>query len=487
MPFNYAEEIQALKNKEQEIISVARGHGEEEVPATPDIELNATQFNIKNQCQRITRDLIADTKLSINTYSGQLESNWVAIESGVALPDLENMKSTIEQEIGTMLAYEGPMYIDKKVEHWNSEKNLKVFKRDKGISDVPLKAPESQKAHYMTLMAYAIIETIFNMFIFNEGLSGRDALTLSVFISILNILPAVVVGNFLRNIHTENSLLKITSISLVVFWLGFLYWLNTSVSILRSFLTQSMANIGAGNLPEFDLFSNPQIPKIFFQDAFSIYSLKAPPIGDVLSIFLWLVGILAGLLACWKGYTADEKIPELGNLSRDFELKKEVAVTSEKSLREKLSQMIARQADVFKNVKNKFEQNKRDYLSCAQLLNQKVVEFERHIESFKDEYEHLIRVYRDSNKVARKSPPPAYFDQSPPDLEVGAITDFSGYLQERMKEHVAALEEIYLQRNASLNALQAEFNVFIESTNAKFEEKLGDLDKRAGEAMIRLW
>jgi hypothetical protein len=487
MPFNYAEEMQALKNKEQEIIAVARGHGVEEVPATPDTELNATQFDIKNQCQRIIRDLIADTKLSITTYSSQLEANWAAIESGVALPDLENMKSTIVQEVGTMLAYEGPMYIDKKVEHWNSEKNLNVFKRDKGISDAPVKAPESQKAHYMKLIAYAIIETIFNMLIFNEGLSGRDALTLSVFISILNILPAVIVGNFLRNIHTENSPLKLMSIGFGALWLVFLYWLNTSVSILRSFLTQSMSNIGAGNLPEFDLFSNPQIPIIFFQDAFSIFALKAPPIGDVLSIFLWLVGILAGLIACWKGYTADEKIPELGNLSRDFELKKEVATTYEKSLREKLSQMIARQAEIFRSVKNKFEQNKRDYLSCAQLLNQKAIEFERHIESFKDEYEHLIMLYRDSNKVARKSPPPAYFEESPPNLDVGTIPDFSDYSQEKMKERGVALEEIYLQRNASLNSLQAEFNVFIESINATFEEKLSDLDKKAGEAMIRLW
>jgi len=487
MPFNYSEEMQSLKNKEQEIIAIARNHGIEEVPATPDTELNATQFDIKNQCQRITRDLIADTRLSITTYSGNLESNWVAIESGVALPDLDNIKSTIEQDVGTMLAYEGPTYIDKKVEHWKSEKNLNVFKRDKGLSDTPIKAPESQKAHYMTLIAYAIIETIFNMFIFNEGLSGRDALTLSVFISILNILPAVIVGNFLRNVHTENSLLKFISIGLGIFWFAFLYWLNTSVSILRSFLNQAMANVSAGNMPEFDLFSNAQIPKIFFSDAFSVLSLKAPPISDVLSIFLWLVGILAGLLACWKGYTADEKIPELGNLSRDFELKKEVATSYEKSLREKLSQMIARHAEVFRTVRNRFEQNKRDYLSSAQLLNQKVVEFGRHIETIKDEYEHLIVLYRDSNRVARKSPPPAYFQDNPPDLEVGNVPDFSVYLQEKMREQIAALEEIYLQRNESLNALQAEFNAFIESVNSKFEEKLSELDKKAGEAMIRLW
>ena len=47
MPFNYLEEMSALKSKEHQIIETARADGLEEGPATSDTEFNAAQFKIK--------------------------------------------------------------------------------------------------------------------------------------------------------------------------------------------------------------------------------------------------------------------------------------------------------------------------------------------------------------------------------------------------------------------------------------------------------
>jgi hypothetical protein len=487
MSFNYQEKYQSLKKQEKEISEIGKNHGIEESPVTADINFNATQFDIRFQCQSIVRELISDSKISISNYANQLNSYEAVLETEVTLPDLNNMISSSRQEITSFLAKEEPIYIDRKIEFWQAEKNINLFKREKGIQDGPIKAPDSQKAHYTTLIAYGVIETIINVFIFNGGLSGPDALLLSFFITILNIFPSVVIGNYFRNIHIENTAIKYFSLLITGFWLLFLIWLNTSISIFRSYLTEFSQSNNLGGFTSSDLFSNPHIAQIFFHDSFMIFLLQAPEIKDVLSVFLWLVGILAGLIAAWKGYTADEKIPELGDLNRDFESKKEASNLIEQSLRLQLSTIHSKNLDIFKTIKIKLDQNRRDYISCAQMLNQKVIEFEQNIGNIKDEYIHLINVYRDSNKSTRKSPPPSYFEEREPDLDIRDLPDFSEYKQEKSKDKIANIEKLHSEKIASINDMQNEFNKFIDEMNLFFEEKISSFDLKASQAMIRPW
>lgn len=480
MSFNYAEEILGLRNKERDALDAGKADGTDEAPSSADEQFNASQLDIKFEVQKVARHLISDTKTTTLGYITQLNSQESALRNGVALPDLENIKASSEQELRVLTSECGPTFIDKLLEFWRAEKRIANFKRDKGIPDGPENAPDSVKAHYMTIVAYAVIETIVNVFIFNAGLSGFDAFLLSTFISVLNILPAVVVGNYYRNINGGSTLSKRLAVTTLVAWLLFLLWLNTSLAILRSFLT-------ASNSAEANLFNNPEIFQIFFRDAFSVFSLQAPPIRDVLSIMLWLVGILAGVLACWKGYTSDEKIPELGKLNRDYKIHKEELHSLEVKMRDALSAIISNKTSIFQRVRNEFETNRRDYKSGIQLLGQKISEYDRQLKEIEGQYKHLINLYREGNKSTRKSYPPEYFGENEPDLGVDNLPDFSDFSETRINERIAIIEELFQVKVNDLNALQTQFNEFIDELHKKFEAKMTAFDDEARRRIQKDW
>lgn len=483
MSFNYAESLSALKALLGQVKVAGNDEGIKEMPATHDDKYDANQFEIKFKCQQVIRNLIADTKGLIATYSQQRESHEAALRNGVALPDIGNIRAESERNIRALVAQEGPTYIQRKVDYWIAEKNRDAFMIEKGITINRSSAPESQKAHYMIIVAYSILETIVNWFIFNEALSGPDAVTVSAGITLLNILPAVVVGNYLRNFNSENLSARYLSVALAVIWFFFITWLNLGVSVLRSFLNSASVQ---GAAPDFNLFNNEAINKIFFSDAFLIFKLQAPPINDFIAILLFLIGILFACIACWKGYTSDEKIPELGGLNRDFEESKENFLANEKKLREYLTEINQNNSQIFKTVQDKFNQAKRDYLSSTQMIRDKTIEFERHYQGINDEYIYLINIYRDANRASRKSPPPSYFlQEKEPVLSDVELPDFSKFSQEKIREDVAQIENIYKEKTDELNLLWNQFNDHLEELNNLFETKIQELDLAASKAMIK--
>lgn len=483
MSFNYAESLGALKSLLTQVKVAGNDEGIKEMPATHDDKYDANQFEIKFKCQQVMRNLIADTKASISTYSQQRESHEAALRNGVALPDINNIKAGSERDVRTLIAQEGPAYIQKKVDYWVAEKNRDAFMIEKGITINRSSAPESQRAHYMIIVAYSILETIVNWFIFNEALSGVDAITVSAGITLLNILPAVVVGNYLRNFNSENLTAKYLSVALATIWFCFITWLNVGVSVLRSFLNSASVQ-SAGS--DFNLFNNQMINKIFFSDAFLIFKFEAPPINDFIAILLFLIGVLFAFIACWKGYTSDEKIPELGGLNRDFEESKENFYANEKKLREYLTEINQNNSQIFKAVQDKFTQAKRDYLSSTQMIRDKAIEFERHYQGINDEYIYLINIYRDANRAARKSPPPTYFlEEKEPVLNDVELPDFSKYTQEIIRGDVAQIEDVYKGKTDELNLLWNQFNDHLEVLNNLFEVKIQELDLAASKAMIK--
>ena len=74
-----------------------------------------------------------------------------------------------------------------------------------------------------------------------------------------------------------------------------------------------------------------------------------------------------------------------------------------------------------------------------------------------------------------------------PDMEILGIPDFSNFTQDKMKENIARLEDIYIEKNTSLNLLQGQFNDFLEKMNTYFESELEALDRKARESMSRPW
>ncbi len=99
MSFNYAESLSALKALLGQVKVAGNDEGIKEMPATHDDKYDANQFEIKFKCQQVIRNLIADTKGLIATYSQQRESHEAALRNGVALPDISNIRAESERNI----------------------------------------------------------------------------------------------------------------------------------------------------------------------------------------------------------------------------------------------------------------------------------------------------------------------------------------------------------------------------------------------------
>jgi hypothetical protein len=120
------------------------------------------------------------------------------------------------------------------------------------------------------------------------------------------------------------------------------------------------------------------------------------------------------------------------------------------------------------------------------MIRDKTIEFERHYQGINDEYIYLINVYRDANRASRKSPPPTYFlQEKEPVLSDVELPDFSKFSQEKIREDVAQIENIYKEKTDELNLLWNQFNDHLEELNNLFETKIQELDLAASKAMIK--
>jgi len=485
MTYSFDEQIKEYRDLHDDAFEKGKVDGFEELPATPDKEFNANQVELKIKAQKIGGNLISSTRNQILEYENIIGNNEAVIRDTVVLPEFENIKTNTDQKYSAYITKEKPNFINYYTNYLSSKNNLDKFKTEKGITSENYTAPISEKAHYTILIAYGIIETIINIFIFNGGLSLPDALMLSTFISLLNIYPAVLIGNYLRNINSDDSFKKKSAYILAIFLFFFVIWLNASLGILRSYLTELASQ--TNNLNTFtEVFKSNAINDIFFDYAFNVFFLKAPPIKDELSIFLWLVGMFAALVACMKGYSSDEKIPELGIYIRNFKESEDIFNVSDTKMREEVSRIYSENSSNFVRIRSDLDRSIRDYKSTFLLIRKNIVEFQRKINELENEFIVLINVYRSGNKSTRNSFPPTYYEDNKPKLDLeDRFPDFANYTELIVNSKIENLEQLYASKVETLNNLQSKYNLYAQEANSYFEKDLEKFKNDARETMSR--
>ena len=457
MSFDFENAMKNLKDREREILERGKSDGIEENPATGDKDFNAFQLDIKFDCQKIARDLIHDTKNSVQDYWHQMTTCQSNINESIVMPDVELDSRSLKQSIHSFLAKEEQDYKKKYHNQILRDKELKGFQEGLGITQ-PAEMPPSILAHYQIVAVYGILESILNGVMFIEtDFGGMQAFMLSTIIAALNIIPSVFVGNYFRNKNSENLTLKKISYGVISLWLIFIIWFNTGVSIFRSICDHQTLNQG----------------EIFFNSAFSLFMFKAPPINDMTSILLWIVGIFFGFLACWKGYVSDDKTPEYGKISkRFFEADHEYAESS-KQIKEFIQQEINLYIRKFQTSQNDFERNLRDCKSASKILAEKIGDFKRKLSEIHNQFEHLIRLYWDGSKSTRKSDLPLYVSELNVDLEVSKdVPSFDAYSSENLEILISDLSATVRLKIDELKRLNIQFNDCCSDINKEVEEKI---------------
>lgn len=472
MAFIFDEEMKFLKTKEQFVKNTGIRDGVDERPATPTESLNDSQLEIKFDCERVVRSLIEETQKQILDYSGQLDTHASVLRDNAILPNDENIINETKLEFHDYLGQKEKVYIDTNFEFLKADKELKKFKLERGIS-VDADAPDSKLAHYLMIAAWTVCESIVNIAIFNDGFGVLDATFLSISISLINIIPAVFVGNYFRYTNSDDSTMKHKAHFAAILWLLFLIWINTAVAIYRSGV---LSDPGLDNT-----VLNANHAKIFFDSALSVFTLHIPPINDIVSIFLWLGGIMFGLIACWKGYTSDDKVPGYGKIS----VTKDEAQTNLNNLMNELNsqvECIKKNSKIkFDTVRDVLQANLRNYKAASNLLMTKILSYQRQMKEVQNQFIYLMNCYRDANKSVRHSKPPTYFE-SELDLTLGInneLPEFSNYEEEKIKIKINELEALYNQKIVELNSRQKKFNQYCEELNKFYAEKITQWDLSA--------
>jgi hypothetical protein len=457
MPFDFEGAMKSLQEREKAILEKGKSDGIEENPATGDKDFNAFQLDIKFDCQKIARELINDSKNSVQDYWHQMTTCSSNINESIVMPDIDLDSRSLKQSIHSFLARQEQDYKKKYHNQILRDKELKGFQESLGITQ-PAEMPPSILAHYQIVAVYGILESILNgvMFI-GTDFGALEAFMLSTIIAALNIIPSVFIGNYFRNKNSENLVLKRLAYGVISLWLIFIIWFNTGVSIFRSIGDHQTLNQG----------------EIFFNSAFALFMFKAPPINDMTSILLWIVGIFFAFLACWKGYVSDDKTPEYGKISkRFFEADHEYSESSNQ-IKEFIQQEINSFDRKFQTIQNEFERNLRDCKSASKILIEKIGEFNRKLSEITNQYEHLISLYWDGSKSTRKSDLPQYATELNVDLEISKdIPDYDAYSSQNLEAMITGLNTTVRTKVDELKKLNILFNDCCAEINKEVESKI---------------
>ena len=463
MTFNFDESMAFLVAKEEQARQRGRENGQKELPATGSSNLDSDQMDIKWDCQKVARNLITATKQRIRTYDDQLTAAESAINAIEALPPVGNITASLEQDIKSYLTERRGEYIAALVAKFQTRQVLMKFRETRDIENTA-QAPDSKKAHYQMLLAFAIIELFVSVFFFNNVMDLVESVLLAFGLTFMNIVPAIAVGNYFRNKNGNDATTKVISYLLMVGWLVFVIWFNTAIAIYRSGIITLQGSTGAPVLEH---------GKIFFDSAVAIFKFQAPPINDINSIILWLLGISVGIVAAWKGYTADDPIPEHGRKTEEAKGAEEVFKQTSNQLLLHISEAKSKEKLVFQQTKNLIQGNVTQYKSAVSLLLDEISKLNNQVHEVENQFHRLITIYRDFNKE-RISEAPIYFSDLP-DLDITSdLPDVSGYTQQHFDEVTKGLERKVFEKTDALNQLQSQYTAFCEELDKKIDATLAD-------------
>jgi hypothetical protein len=180
-----------------------------------------------------------------------------------------------------------------------------------------------------------------------------------------------------------------------------------AISILWFALTLTW-NLAAGH------FRDAQAEGLAEPTIAAIDRLVASPFGfeGFYSWAMLLIGMVAALLAAHFGYNMDDPFPGYGKLGRSHDKREREYSKKVAAARGRLGDERDRAIRVAREVKDQlgvqFRERGRIRAAHGQLLRR----FSQHRELLEELTNYLLKVYRDANRKARQSPPPARFDEN---------------------------------------------------------------------------
>jgi hypothetical protein len=141
--------------------------------------------------------------------------------------------------------------------------------------------------------------------------------------------------------------------------------------------------------------------------------LKSPwAISDLSSVYLFAMGVLFAISAIWKGYTLDDPYPRYGAVHRQATAAREAYTDVHLDLFEDLESIkddAVESLDAGITRLPKFPQLAANVRAERAAMMQSFRAYETSVQTAANQ---LLKLYRDTNRTSRQTPPPAHFSEA---------------------------------------------------------------------------
>lgn len=235
-----------------------------------------------------------------------------------------------------------------------------------------------------------------NSYLFSKGneFGLLGGLLAAVIVSVVNVGASATLGYLTRYLHHRNLILKLGGLIILLVWMVFATAMNLGVAHFRDGLEVGLSWTQA---------TENAVP-----------ALIAQPL-HLASIESWLlvgIGLLISVIAFRKGWHTDDPYPGYGRLERSLSRARSVyqsaLLNALEDLKDRRDQAIEELQDANEQVRNGISEA-IDALFGQSALGAHMTTF---LEQCDVKTAHLLAVYRDANRAARKDTPPKSFDKA---------------------------------------------------------------------------
>lgn len=331
---------------------------------------------------------------------GVVEARQKAIELSGQVAQLvsdDSASSAIEAE----LAGDRPALVRATQARLQAETALKYFRASNDIHEEP-RYPDSKIHHVAVVLVLALFETVVNTFFYenSQGLLGGFFVALGI--TALNIGFALLFGYWFRYQNLAAVDKKVAGWAALAAFILLTIFFN---ALFAAFRTEYQLVVDPSDFKELNSAFQRAWPE-------ALLAFRGDPqFRDLWSFVLFGLGVLLGILACWKGYTLDDKYPGHGDMDRDYKKASTEEARQHDRVRQKVRELLhTRRAAVQAVLHEPATQVGMLARRVAELSNAKG-SLQSQASAIQRDYSLVVDAYRGANNAVRAVPPPVYFSQ----------------------------------------------------------------------------
>lgn len=429
--------------KELQIVELAKLRGAGGVPSTTATQLSDVEHGIRGRLGRVREQVLKYGEQSLKIVQNRLDSIDVTLEINRTIQLGEEFERNANREISQAdgrLAELQQAAEDK-------TRVLAIFREKNKLMERPAEAADADKrwVNGGLLLIMTLLEGGANAFLFSEGMASGyvGGFVAALSLSALNVSLCFFLGRaytYKNHVRNSRSLLGYLAffmalVCMVVIGLGTAYFRFVLPQLEDE--TQSALGLILSNIQSFVL-----------------------PFQDLSSCGLFILTVIFGLLAVYKGYTWTDRYPGYAKAYLAYEAGQRRYIFAIESLRRLLEQRkVETLALIDQNVNSATVEIQNFKRSMSQKSVVKKVVDERMV--LADEtLTGLIRMYRIENEMARPQGnlPPAYFDEPVSFAEI-EMPDFGIEKDEsKLAEQERLMSEMIFNLEIIRAKIQSSFN-----------------------------